>query len=373
MPSFGTYHPFGYHPFGWFSFSSLGSRGHLLKVGAVSADQAAVHTLLARARLRAGSESGITLVELLVTMTILLTVLVAVTDVLISGTHSETNVEHRLNTQAEARLALTKMRQDVHCAYAVQSVDYDSTNQGFTLSLTEFYNTCKAVDSSGSSSSKVQLLWCTVPVIGGSTSVYNLYRGNTTCSSSSTLVATNIVAPAGGWPTNSLAQLGDVLERQHLADAGTCTTDYLQTLPVDLAVNSDQTGNPERLVRAEGLDRAPQLHALRHDERRHERHPGAPDPELLGAGGHDREYHDANFVDRCHAHRHQQSLVSDHDLSDDCPVGDGAVDLHGRKLDDRRHCVRLGGRQLQSERQRLQPRCYDRQLLVVCRVRGGHE
>ena len=104
----------------------------------LSADQPAVRTLLERARLRASSESGLTLVELLVTMGILLTVLVAVTDVLISGTHSQTNVEHRLNTQSEARLALTKMRQDVHCAYAVQSVDYDSTNQGFTLSLTEF-------------------------------------------------------------------------------------------------------------------------------------------------------------------------------------------------------------------------------------------
>ena len=177
-------------------------------------------------------------------MGILLTVLVAVTDVLISGTHSQTNVEHRLNTQSEARLALTKMRQDVHCAYAVQSMDYDSTNQGFTLSLTEFFNTCKAVDSSGSSSSKVQLLWCTVPATAGSTSVYNLYRGNTTCSSSSTLIATNIVAPAGGWPTNSLASSAASWNGNIWPDAGTCTTDYLQTLPVDLAVNSDQTGTP---------------------------------------------------------------------------------------------------------------------------------
>ena len=203
-----------------------------------------MHTLLDRSRLRTRSESGQTLVELLVMMAILMTILVAVTDALISGTHAETNVEHRLNTQSGLRLALTRMRQDVHCAYDVQSVDYNATNQGFTLSLTEFFNTCKAVDSSGSSSSKVQLLWCTVPATAGSTTVYNLYRGNTTCDSTSQLIATNLVAPAGGWPTNSLASSATSWNGNIWPDAGTCTTDYLKVLPIDMAVNSDQTGTP---------------------------------------------------------------------------------------------------------------------------------
>ena len=203
-----------------------------------------MHTLLDRSRLRTLSESGQTLVELLVMMAILMTILVAVTDALISGTHAETNVEHRLNTQSGLRLALTRMRQDVHCAYDVQSVDYNATNQGFTLSLTEFYNTCKAVDSSGSSSSKVQLLWCTVPATAGSTTVYNLYRGNTTCDATSQLIATNLVAPAAGWPTNSLASSATSWNGNIWPDAGTCTTDYLKVLPIDMAVNSDQTGTP---------------------------------------------------------------------------------------------------------------------------------
>ena len=144
------------------------------------------------------------------------------------------------------------MRQDVHCAYDVQSMDYNSTNKGFTLSLTEVYGTCASVDSSGPTGSQVQLQWCTAPAVAGSTTLYNLYRGNTSCNTSSTPVVRNIVTPSGGWPTNSLATSASSWNGNIWPDvstvsgvsSGTCTTDYLKTLPVDFAINDYSTSAP---------------------------------------------------------------------------------------------------------------------------------
>ena len=318
------------------------------------------------------SESGQTLVELLVMMAILMTILVAVTDALISGTHAETNVEHRLNTQSGLRLALTRMRQDVHCAYDVQSVDYNATNQGFTLSLTEFYNTCKAVDSSGSSSSKVQLLWCTVPATAGSTTVYNLYRGNTTCDATSQLIATNLVAPAAGWPTNSLASSATSWNGNIWPDAGTCTTDYLKVLPIDMAVNSDQTGTPN------GAYELKDAIALRNSTRCGTTSGGTSGTQARPALSMSVplamivEHDDGRLVDGRDPQRQQQSVVPDHHLPDDRAFRLSAVDLHRRQLDDRRHRERDRGRQLHPERRRLHPD-RRRQLLVVCLLRGRHQ
>ena len=52
--------------------------------------------------------------------------------------------------------ALTKMRDDLHCSFAVTSVTQNSLG-GFTLTMTQFYNTCKAVDQNPGSGSKVLL------------------------------------------------------------------------------------------------------------------------------------------------------------------------------------------------------------------------
>ncbi len=197
------------------------------------------------------SESGFSLVELIVTMAIMLTVIAAITDTLTSGARSEANVAQRIQAQSDARQALALMREDVNCAYKVQAVGPrdPSSDSGFYLYLSEQYNTCQAVDSSSTSGgSKVFLAWCTIPV-AGSPGVYSLYRDNllgstspaSTCDSSGTLEAGDIVAPlAGGWPSNAVSATPSTWNGNIWPDSLiTCTpaqTGYLPTVGVDLAV-----------------------------------------------------------------------------------------------------------------------------------------
>lgn len=204
------------------------------------------------------SESGFTLIEMLVTMAILLTVMTAITGSFASGLKSSTAAELRVQTQSDARVALTRMQEDINCAYQVQAIGPrdPASDAGFYLYLTEQYGTCQTVDSSSSSpGSKVFLSWCTIPV-PGSPGVYSLYRENllgsgtptSTCDSSGTLEATDIVAPSGGWPTNSTSATPSTwngnIWPDSLISCSSSQTYYLPTVGLDMAVNPNLVGQP---------------------------------------------------------------------------------------------------------------------------------
>ena len=59
---------------------------------------------------------GVTLIELVVTMMILLTVVTTITAALVSATNTEADQNNRFQTQQQARLALTKLTREIHCA-----------------------------------------------------------------------------------------------------------------------------------------------------------------------------------------------------------------------------------------------------------------
>jgi prepilin-type N-terminal cleavage/methylation domain-containing protein len=66
-------------------------------------------------------EKGYSLVELLVTMVILSIVVGGLTTVFISGSSAQVNLDQRFQAQQNARLALDRIRVDVHCATAAQA------------------------------------------------------------------------------------------------------------------------------------------------------------------------------------------------------------------------------------------------------------
>jgi prepilin-type N-terminal cleavage/methylation domain-containing protein len=68
-------------------------------------------------RLRA--EGGMTLVELLVVLVIMVVVLAALVDLFVSAIHSQTDQTNRVSAQQDARLALERLRREIHCASAV--------------------------------------------------------------------------------------------------------------------------------------------------------------------------------------------------------------------------------------------------------------
>jgi prepilin-type N-terminal cleavage/methylation domain-containing protein len=103
----------------------------------------------ARARLNrlGAAQEGFTLTEMLVVLAILGVVLAALTGLFVSATHAESDQTQRGQAQQAARLALDKLRREIHCASTI------STPSGYPASSVTI--------TLGS--------WCSVP--GGATTV----------------------------------------------------------------------------------------------------------------------------------------------------------------------------------------------------------
>lgn len=198
----------------------------------------------------AASEGGFTLVELIITMGILLVVLTSVTDALISGTHAQTAAGNRVQVQTDARLALSRMRNDLHCAVAAPAVaantDSFGSITGFSLAITENPGQCQGVDTS----TNPYVKWCTVET--GANGSYELFRteeptATPTCDTThANFELTDIVEPSGGWPTSTLASCTVDCKGNLWPDARVCPTghNFLATQAVELAVNPDPPGSP---------------------------------------------------------------------------------------------------------------------------------
>jgi prepilin-type N-terminal cleavage/methylation domain-containing protein len=104
-------------------------------------------------------ERGLTLSELVVTMAILGIVLTGITSTLISATHHEADLNQRFQAQQSARLALSKVRDELHCASAVSPTS--GATSVITLTL-----------PSGCTTGTGSVIWCTV----ANGSHYDLWR-----------------------------------------------------------------------------------------------------------------------------------------------------------------------------------------------------
>lgn len=100
-----------------------------------------------RARLR--DERGYSIVELLVSMSILGTVMASVSVLLVSATNSEVDMNRRFQAQTQARLGLDRVRREVHCA---QSVAISSAGAIATLTIPSTCPTAAGLTA---------ITWCT--------------------------------------------------------------------------------------------------------------------------------------------------------------------------------------------------------------------
>ena len=76
-------------------------------------------SVLQRLRRRVAGHAGYTMMELLIVMLILGTVLGAVTALFIQATNAEFDMNRRFQAQQAARVAIDKMRREIHCASAI--------------------------------------------------------------------------------------------------------------------------------------------------------------------------------------------------------------------------------------------------------------
>ena len=114
-----------------------------------------------RWRRRLADDRGLTLVELLVVTVLFGVVVAAVTTLFVQATNAETDLNNRFQAQLSARLALDRLRREVHCA---SSVTPAGPATEITLTLPTY---CRA----GTGTSK----WCTAAV-NGSTTRFRLWR-----------------------------------------------------------------------------------------------------------------------------------------------------------------------------------------------------
>jgi prepilin-type N-terminal cleavage/methylation domain-containing protein len=186
---------------------------------------------------RLDDERGFTLIELVVTMTILTTVLLGLTTVMISGTNSEVGIAKRQQAQANARIALARMRLDIHCASAALPPQENGFG-GFTFTLTETQNVCPSVTTLASG-----VQWCTIPYASDPTR-FQLYRETTgTCDGvGTTLVVGYIAAPTAGWPANTgVSPTPTDYAGNIWPTVPACPAGSLPTVPIDLNVDPDPT------------------------------------------------------------------------------------------------------------------------------------
>jgi prepilin-type N-terminal cleavage/methylation domain-containing protein len=172
-------------------------------------------------------EDGMTLVEMLIVMAVLGLVLAPLSAAFASAFSTELSQGNRFQAEQSARLALNRMRKDMHCGHAVGGLTAN-TGGGWTLLLTQTNASGVAECPGLVQTNAASVQWCTVPV-AGATSRYRLFRENDTSQSCDGTVST--------FET-------DYLTRADLWTQPACTSGNYPTVAVTLPVNVDPVKHP---------------------------------------------------------------------------------------------------------------------------------
>jgi prepilin-type N-terminal cleavage/methylation domain-containing protein len=167
---------------------------------------------------RLRGERGYTLVEMLTVLVIMSVVMTSLTTVFVHASNSETDMNNRFQAQLTARLALDKMRREIHCASVATPTGVSSS---VTVTLASY---CKT--GSGS------ITWCTR---SSGTNTYALYRVVGTTCAGGVKWADNLVAS-----TTASACSGALCVFNYTAQS----LSSLAKLSVDFPVNT----NPAKTV-----------------------------------------------------------------------------------------------------------------------------
>jgi prepilin-type N-terminal cleavage/methylation domain-containing protein len=114
---------------------------------------------------RLRKQAGYTLVEMLTVMIILSIVLTSLTTLFVQGSNSQRDLNNRFEAQQQVRLALDKMRREIHCAKEAETGGGNDGQSQVTLRLPAQCPTAGGVQS--------DVRWCAVNVAA---SRYALYR-----------------------------------------------------------------------------------------------------------------------------------------------------------------------------------------------------
>jgi Tfp pilus assembly protein PilW len=119
------------------------------------------------------------MIELVVTMAILSVVFAALTGVVVSATHTETNTQAAVQAQDDGRVVLDSLRRELHCATTVsvvnasgQAVSAGTAGNGIYATVGGY---CPNNGLTTDASATVKITWCTL-ASSAKTGDYALYR-----------------------------------------------------------------------------------------------------------------------------------------------------------------------------------------------------
>lgn len=110
-------------------------------------------------------EAGYSLTELLVVMTIMGVVMTGLTTVFVAASQAELDMNDRFQAQLNARVALDKLRRDIHCATSASPAGATDT---IVLVM--------PAGCPGSGGVETSLTWCAKPTVGGASGTFRLLR-----------------------------------------------------------------------------------------------------------------------------------------------------------------------------------------------------
>jgi prepilin-type N-terminal cleavage/methylation domain-containing protein len=190
----------------------------------------------ARARVR--GERGFSLIEALVVILILGIVVTGLTSTFVSASHAELDANRRFRAQEQARLALDRLRRELHCASAVTDVN------GAALSTTSTYSAIKITLGSYCQTTTPTgfVTWCTLG--SGPWALYRIDHAVTSCvtGSGSQKVADYLIAQLPFSKPAAPTGVGTQLPRLHVAFSvnanGVGATRSTSTLVDDIALRN---------------------------------------------------------------------------------------------------------------------------------------
>ena len=169
--------------------------------------------------MRLADDAGYSLVELVTVVAVLSVVIGGLTTVFVSASNGELDMNRRFQAQQSARLAMDKLRQEVHCATSVSPAGPSSS---ITITIPA------ACPTSGGFTS---ILWCVAAPPSAMPGHYALYRSTgATCGSSSGVKA------------------ADYLTSTSVFTYTPQSSQSLSKLAVALAVNLRKTGTVSRFT-----------------------------------------------------------------------------------------------------------------------------
>lgn len=135
------------------------------------------------------SEAGYGLVEVIATLAILGTVIGAVTSLFVSGSRAQVQMNERFQAQNAARLAIDRLRRDVHCSSAAVTSTTSATLTNSCLNPTS-------------------VTWCTVAAGDGTFQLKRLHGAGTCATGGRTYAESLTSGDVFTYQAPSIANLG---------------------------------------------------------------------------------------------------------------------------------------------------------------------